>query len=82
MDVGVKDTTAFRVMRQITDHTWGSDVDLSDDDVVYVCRSFSSFGGTWEALLGGDMRSIEALEKAIDSLVAPRKMEEASQEAR
>ena len=82
MDAGVKDTAAYRVIRQITDHTWGSETDLSDQDVVTLCRSFWSRGGSWEALFGGDMASVVHLEGAIDDLVGPRKIDEACEEAR
>ncbi len=82
MEAGVKDTAAYRVIRQITDHTWGSDSDLSDDDVISVCRSFQARGGSWEALLGGDMASVVHLEHSIDELMGPRKLDEAADEAR
>jgi len=82
MDAGVKDTAAYRIIRQITDHTWGSDVEYSDDDIVLLCRSFTAKGGSWETLMSGDMGSIVRLEEAIDSLVAPRKVEEARAEGR
>jgi len=77
MEAGVKDTAAYRIIRQITDHTWGSDSDLSDEDVVTICRSFWARGGSWEALLGGDMASVGHLERSVDELLAPRKMDEA-----
>lgn len=77
MNAGVKDTAAYRIIRQITDHTWGSDVDYSDEDVVMLCRGFSRRGGSWEALMSGDMGSIVHLEAAIDDMVGVRKLEEA-----
>lgn len=77
MEAGVKDTVAFRVIRQITDHTWGSEFDLSDEDVVRICRTFSSRGGLWESLLGGDMTCVGILEKSIDELLAPRAVDSA-----
>ncbi len=82
MDAGVKDTAAYRIIRQITDHVWGSETDLDDDDVVGVCLSFWRRGGSWESLLSGDMRSFGHLEEAIDELVGPRKLDEACAEAR
>lgn len=74
VEVDVKDTAAFRIIRQITDHTWGSEADLSDDEVIDICRSFASSGGSWEALMGGDMDSVVILEKCIDGLVGPKQM--------
>lgn len=82
MDAGVKDTAAFRIIRQVTDHVWGSETDLDDDDVVLICRSFWGRGGSWESLLSGDMKSVGHLEEAIDELVAPRKLDEACDGAR
>ncbi len=82
MEAGVKDTAAYRIIRQVTDHTWGSESDLSDEDVVFICRTFWRNGGSWEALLSGDMASVGVLEKAIDELMAPRKMDEATGGAR
>ncbi len=78
VEAGVKDTVAYRIIRQITDHTWGSETELSDEDVVHVCLSFSARGGLWEALLGGDMRSVAHLEESIDELVAPRALDQAA----
>jgi hypothetical protein len=77
MEFGVKDTAAYRIIRQITDHTWGSDVDYSDEDVVSLCRGFSRRGGSWESLMSGDMGSIVHLEAAIDDMVGAKKLEEA-----
>lgn len=81
VEAGVKDTVAYRIIRQITDHTWGSDQDLSDEDVVLVCRSFSARGGLWESLLGGDMGCVARLEAAIDELCAPRALDRACEES-
>lgn len=77
MEAGVKDTVAFRIIRQVTDHTWGPEMELSDEDIVHVCRSFSSRGGLWESLLGGDMGCVAHLENAIDDLIAPRALDQA-----
>lgn len=79
MEAGVKDTVAYRIIRQVTDHTWGSEFDLSDEDVVFICRSFSASGGLWESLLGGDLKCVGVLEKCIDSLIAPRAVDDACQ---
>lgn len=81
MKPGVKDTAAYRVIREMVDHTWGSEVELSDKDVLGICRSYASLGGSWESLLGGDMRCVTLLELSIDELVAPRQISTASRGA-
>ena len=74
MGLGVKDTAAHRIIRQVTDHTWGPDEKLDDTEVVRVCRSFRDLGGTWEALMAGDVDEIAKLEAAIDALVQGRNL--------
>jgi hypothetical protein len=75
-DIGVQDTAAYQIIRQVTDHTWGSEMELSDDDIITIYHSFRELGGSWEALMGGDMSSVKKLEDSIDALVAPRKMDQ------
>ncbi len=73
--LGIQDTTAYRIIRQVTDHTWGSDTDLSDSEVRDICVSFYEGGGSWEDLMAGSMDCVAALERSIDSLVGPKKLE-------
>ena len=71
---GVKDTAAFRIIRQVVDHTWSSDEEVRDEDVVNVCREFRRLGGSWEGLMGGDVRAFQVLERAIGSLLEFRSL--------
>lgn len=74
MDGGVKSTTAYIISRQIMDHIYGEDEDLSDEDFSFVSTDFRRRSGSWESLMDGDMRSVEALEAALDSLVTTRRL--------
>lgn len=65
-DLGVKDTAAFRVIRQIVDHTWGSDEKLDDREIVALCKAFRDNGGSWRGVMGGDSSSVQKLEDVID----------------
>lgn len=78
VEADIKDTAAYRVIRQITDHTWGSEIDLSDGDIVSICLDFRASGGSWESLMGGDMGSVVVLERCIDGLVGPKQMSSVS----
>ena len=74
MDAGIKDTTAYAISRQVMDHVYGEDEELSEQDFSYVSRDFKRRGGSWESLMAGDMRSVEALEAALESLVTMRRL--------
>lgn len=65
----VKETTSFKIIRQMTDHIWGEDQGLSDDDVVAINKLFSSRGHTWEALMNGSMTDATALENCIEAVI-------------
>lgn len=71
-DAGVKDTTAYRISRQIMDHIYGEDEEMSDADFVGVYKDFHRRGGSWQALMGGDMRSVKVIEDSIEALVKSR----------
>jgi len=73
-ELGVKDTAAFRVIRQVVDHTWSPDEEVSDEDVVSVCRDFHKRGGSWRGLLAGDVRDFQVLEETIESLLELRQL--------
>lgn len=68
-DLGVKDTAAFRVIRQIVDHTWSSDEDLDENDIIIICQDFRRNGGSWETLLSGNVSSFQTLEDTISSFM-------------
>lgn len=74
MDAGVKSTTAYIISRQIMDHIYGEDEELSDEDFSYVSSEFRRRAGSWESLTKGDMRSVKALEDSLASLVNTRRL--------
>ena len=65
----VKNTVAFKIVRQIVDHVYGSDEKVSADEFLHVYRIFNGAGGSWEGLIGGDMKSVAVLEGAIDRFI-------------
>lgn len=77
-DLGVKDTAAYRVIRQVVDHTWGPDEKLDDEEIVSLCRDFRELGGTWRGIMDGDMRCVKALENAIDAHIRFRMLSKAA----
>jgi len=77
-DLDVKDTAAYRVIRQVVDHTWGSDEDLDDKEIVSLCHDFKELGGTWKGIMDGDMECVKALEDAIDSHIRFRMLSKAA----
>jgi hypothetical protein len=71
-NVGVKDTAAYRIVRQITDHTWGDEEKYSDKEFISVYRAFRRSGGSWYDLMAGHMAHITILENAIDAFMNKR----------
>lgn len=74
MDVGIKNTTAYIISRQIMDHIYGENEELSEQDFSYVSSEFRRRAGSWESLTKGDMRSVKALEDSLASLVNTRQL--------
>jgi hypothetical protein len=72
--VGVKDTTAYVISRQIMDHIYGDDEEMSNQDFVSLYHDFHRRGGSWQALMDGDMRSVKVIEDALECLVKSRGM--------
>jgi hypothetical protein len=68
-DDSVKQTVAFRIVRQSTDHVYGSDEKISPEEFLSIYRMFSGAGGSWEGLVKGDMKSVTLLEGALDRLI-------------
>ena len=68
----VKDTTAYKISRQIMDHIYGDDEKMSNEDFVKVYHNFHQSGGSWRALMEGDMNSVDIIEKSIALLVKSR----------
>jgi hypothetical protein len=71
---GVKDTTAYRIVRQVMDHIYGPDEKTSGKDFVSVYRSFREGGGSWESLMAGDMASVKVLEDVLEDFVQARRL--------
>lgn len=65
----VKNTVAYRIVRQIVDHVYGPDEKVTPEEFLHVYRIFNGAGGSWEGLIGGDMRSVAMLEGALDRFI-------------
>lgn len=65
-DDSVKQTLAYRIVRQIVDHVYGSDETVSPEEFLHVYHVFNGAGGSWEAVVNGDMHAVALLEGAID----------------
>ncbi len=72
IDLGVKDTAAYRIIRQLIDHAWGQDIELNDSEVISLCKNFNTNGGTWKGIMNSDTECIQNLEKTIDSFISSR----------
>lgn len=68
-DDSVKQTVAFRIVRQIVDHVYGSDEKVSSEEFLQVYRMFNGAGGSWEGLINGDMKAVSLLEGALDRFI-------------
>lgn len=68
-DSPVKQTVAYKIVRQIVDHVYGSDEEVTPDDFMSVYRIFNGAGGSWEGIIRGDMHSIAVLEGALDRFI-------------
>lgn len=73
-DAGIKDTAAFRVIREMVTHSWSADEEINDEDVISICQNFSKLGGSWQAIMDGDPRSVTALENIIDGIIELRRL--------
>lgn len=77
-DLGVKSTAAYRVIRQIVDHSWGSDEEFNSEEVILICKTFSDTGGTWIGIMAGDVSCIQKLEEVINSHIENRTVSRAA----
>ncbi len=68
-DISIKDTTAYRIVREITDHVFGSDQSIDDEGAVWICKAFNESGGSWERILRGSSGDLSALEKIIELFI-------------
>lgn len=68
-DSPVKQTVAYRIVGQFVDHIYGHDEKVSEEEFIHVFRIFMGAGGSWEAIIDGDMRSVALLEGALDRFI-------------
>jgi hypothetical protein len=67
--LGVKDTSAWRIVRQLINHSWGADQELDENEFLNICSNFYHNGGSWELLLDGDMSHVSILETCIEASI-------------
>ncbi len=70
---GVKNTVAYKIIRQMTDHIWGSDEELEDSDVIAILQLFQSRNQSWQALINGSMDSAVELEECIEIVIKSKR---------
>jgi hypothetical protein len=73
-NIGMEDTAAYKIIRQVVNHTWGSDEDINEEELVIISRSFHANGGSWQKLMDGDIKSVDILEGVIDELINNRNL--------
>lgn len=66
-NISVKDTTAYKIIRQLLDHIYGSDVELNDEDFLHIYATYMRLGGTWEGMIRGSMPCFDLLVSLLDS---------------
>lgn len=62
---GIKQTAAYKIIREMVDHGWDSDTRLEKEEVVSICKTFSAKGGSWESYMSGDFRQFTLLEDIV-----------------
>lgn len=72
MEVDYKDTAAYKIFRQVLNHTWGSDEKISSDEFVKLYKTYILNGGSWEAIISGDMDCVKILENTLDDFIKQR----------
>jgi len=74
VSVGIRDTAAWHVMEQILKHVWGPNEELSDEEIVAVCKLFWKAEGSWREIMEGDPRHVGILEECVNNLLQARKI--------
>ena len=69
MESGISDTVSYKITRQIVDHIYGSDQEMTDDDFMALFRTFHNLGGSWENLIGGAPADMDRLMDVIKAFV-------------
>ncbi len=68
-EFGIKDTIAYKITRQILDHIYGSEEEMTVDHFVVIFKAYLSRGGTWEGILSGHIRCVQLLEQILGEFV-------------
>lgn len=63
----VQDTIAYKIVRQILDHIFSSDFEMSDADFMGIYRAFINTGGSWQKLLAGSVAEFDRLKGLVRS---------------
>jgi hypothetical protein len=66
---GIKDTTAYKITRQMMDHIYGEDEKISSDEFVVIFNIYMNRGGTWEGIMAGDMKNAKILEDILEAFI-------------
>jgi hypothetical protein len=64
---------SHKIVSQILDHVFDAKDDMTDNDFVYIYHAFLKSGGSWQALIIGDMRCFEILKGILESWVEIKK---------
>ena len=65
---GLRDTIAYRIVRQILDHVY-PDQKMTNPEFMSIFRTFSDVGGSWEDLIVGSPKSYEMLMDVLKAFV-------------
>lgn len=66
-NAGIIDTAAYRIIRQIVNHAFDSNLEINEEDVIGICDIFRDLGGSWEKVMDGDNSEYQKLENSIES---------------
>jgi len=72
----VRDTIAWKIMRQYIDHVFGSDQKMDDNDFITVYGDYIKNGGSWRSLLNGDVECFTILDNSISSMIQSKNSSE------
>ena len=68
--ISVRDTIAWKIISQFTDHLYGSDAHLTDDKFLSIYNSFLENGGSWKSLIDGDVDGFTILEDILECQIS------------
>ncbi len=61
----IEETISYKIVRQIINHLYSSEVELSDELFLFIYRLFNKKGGSWVQLIDGDIENFTLLEELI-----------------